>query len=100
MNKPAEHMTLSAAEGEALIARVHRSNLAPADVGMVEHIIRMYFSHSTEFSGGACHRSSKASRRENLEIEQPVVCWDFSSFHFHPTLAGMLGSTLIRNEVV
>jgi len=59
-----------------------------------------HFPHSTEFSGGACHRSSKASRRENLEIEQPIVCWDFSSFHFHPTLAGMLGSTLIRNEVV
>ena len=43
MHKPAENVTLSAAEGEALIARVHRSNLAPADAGVVEHIIRMYF---------------------------------------------------------
>jgi hypothetical protein len=100
VNKPAEHMTLSAAEGEALIARVHRSNLAPADVGMVEHIIRMYFSHSTEFSGGACHRSSKASRRENLEIEQPVACRDLASFDFHTTLPGMLGPTLVGHQIV
>ena len=42
MNKPADNVTLSAEEGEALIARVHRSNLAPADAGVVEHIIRMY----------------------------------------------------------
>jgi hypothetical protein len=56
--------------------------------------------HSIEFSGGVGHRSSKASRREDLEIEQPVACWDFSSFHFHPTLASMLGATLIRYQVV
>ena len=58
------------------------------------------FSHSIEFSGGVGHCSSKASRREDLEIEQPVACWDFSSFHFHPTLASMLGATLIRYQVV
>src|SRR2546425_2202004 len=57
-------------------------------------------SHSIEFSGRAGHCSSKASRREDLEIEQPVACWDFSSFHFHPTLASMLGTTLIRYQVV
>jgi transposase len=43
LHKPAENVTLSAEEGEALIARVHRSNLAQADAGVVEHIIRMYF---------------------------------------------------------
>ena len=43
MHKPADNVTLSAEEGEALIARVHRSNLAQADAGVVEHIIRMYF---------------------------------------------------------
>ena len=57
-------------------------------------------SHSTELCGGACHYSSKASRRENLEIEQPVACRDFSSFDFHTALPSMLGATLIRNEVV
>src|SRR5216684_2846522 len=56
--------------------------------------------HSTELRGGACHRSSKASRREDLEIEQPVACWDCASFDFHATLAGMLGPTLIRNQVI
>src|SRR4029434_7459019 len=56
--------------------------------------------HSTQFSGGVGHCSSKASRREDLEIEQPVACWDGASFHFHPTLASMLGATLIRYQVV
>src|SRR4030095_16433930 len=54
--------------------------------------------HSIEFSGGACHRSSKASRRENLEIEQPVACRDFASFDFHTTLPGMLGPTLVGHR--
>src|SRR5262249_2441102 len=57
-------------------------------------------SHSIAFSGGVCHRSAKASRRENLEIEQPVACRDGASFDFHPTLPGMLGTLLIGHEVV
>src|SRR6516162_7058935 len=56
--------------------------------------------HSTEFSGGTCHCSSKASRGKDLEVEEPVSCWDFASFHFHATLAGLQGPTLIRDEVV
>jgi len=43
LKKPAENVTLSAEAGEALIARVHLSNLAQADAGVVEQIIRMYF---------------------------------------------------------
>ena len=43
MNKPAENVTLSAEEGEALIARVHQSNLRADDAGVVERVIRMYF---------------------------------------------------------
>jgi hypothetical protein len=39
------------------------------------------------------------SRGEDLEVEEPVLGWDCSSFHFHPTLAGMLRSTLIRNAL-
>ncbi len=57
-------------------------------------------AHSIEFSGGVGHCSSKASRREDLEIEQPVACWDCASFHFHPTLATILGAPLIRYQVV
>src|SRR2546428_13067706 len=57
-------------------------------------------SHSTQFSGGVDHCSSKASRREDLEIEQPIACWDCPAFHFHPTLASMLGAPLIRDQVV
>ena len=30
--------------------------------------------HSTEFSGKGCHRSSKPSGGEDLQIEQPVLC--------------------------
>jgi hypothetical protein len=58
------------------------------------------FSHSIGFRGGVCHRSSKASGREDLEIEQPVACGDSAAFDFHSTLAGMLGATLVRNQVV
>lgn len=43
VKKPTANVTLNAEEGEALIARVHLSNLAPADAGMVERIVRMYF---------------------------------------------------------
>jgi len=43
VKKPAGTVTLSSAEGEALIAQVRQSNLPPADAGMVEQIIRMYF---------------------------------------------------------
>ncbi len=43
MQKPAGTVTLSSEEGEALIAQVRQSNLAPAAAGMVEQIIRMYF---------------------------------------------------------
>lgn len=41
MKKPADHVTLSADEGEALIARVPRSNLGTEDAGVVELVIRM-----------------------------------------------------------
>src|SRR4029434_5913739 len=32
------------------------------------------------------HRSAKASRGEDLEVQEPVVCRYASSCHFHPTL--------------
>jgi transposase len=41
--KPEDHLTLTAEDGEALIARVHRSNLPRADAERVEWVIRMYF---------------------------------------------------------
>src|SRR4029450_2021844 len=56
--------------------------------------------HSTQFSGKEYHRSSKASRGEDLEVEEPVACWDCSAFHFHPTLAGMLRAPLVGHEVI
>jgi len=57
-------------------------------------------AHSTQFSGKEYHRSSKASRREDLQVEEPVSCWDCSSFDFHHTLAGMLSAPLVGHEVV
>src|SRR5262249_40536773 len=41
--KPVNHLTLSAADGEALMARVQRSNLPPADAEKVAWVIRMSF---------------------------------------------------------
>lgn len=43
VQKPANNVTLSAEAGEALIARVHQSNLSADDAGVVERVIRMYF---------------------------------------------------------
>src|SRR2546429_1284562 len=40
--------------------------------------VTQIFSHSTQFSGKAYHCSSKASRREHLQVEEPVACWDCS----------------------
>jgi len=57
-------------------------------------------SHSPAFSGSVCHRSAKPSRREDLQVEEPVACRDSPAFHLHPTLPGMLGPTLIRYQVV
>jgi oligopeptide/dipeptide ABC transporter ATP-binding protein len=47
-----------------------------------------------------CPHSSKASRREDLEIEEPGSGGYSAAFHFHPTLTRMLGATLIRHQVV
>ena len=44
MQKPVDTLTLSAEDGEALIARVHLSNLPRADAERVAWVIRMYFS--------------------------------------------------------
>ena len=43
MPKPVAHLTLSAADGEALIAQGHQSSLPRADAEKVEWVIRMYF---------------------------------------------------------
>src|SRR5260370_31296017 len=43
VKKPAGTVTLSSAEGEALIAQVRQSNVPPAEAGMGERIIRRYF---------------------------------------------------------
>jgi transposase len=43
VNTPTDNVTLSTAEGEALIARVHQSNLSADDAGMVERVVRLYF---------------------------------------------------------
>jgi transposase len=43
VKEPVDHLSLSAEDGEALIARVHRSDLPRADAETVEWVIRMYF---------------------------------------------------------
>ena len=60
----------------------------------------LHILHSIAFSGGTCHRSSKASGGEELEIEQPVSCWDCSSLNFHAALPSMLGTSLVGDQVV
>jgi hypothetical protein len=38
-------------------------------------LAKVNFSHSTGFCGGVRHRSAKASRGEDLEVEEPVLGW-------------------------
>lgn len=42
MKKPPPRITLSIADLEAILARVHQSNLAPADASVVEQVFRLY----------------------------------------------------------
>jgi hypothetical protein len=65
-----------------------------------EYMPERNFPHSTEFSGGACHRSSKSSGGEDLQIEEPILGGDCVSFRFHSSLSGMLSTTLVGHEVV
>jgi hypothetical protein len=44
------------------------------------HALTFRTPHSTQFSGKEYHRSSKASRREDLQVEEPVACGDGASF--------------------
>jgi len=57
-------------------------------------------THSTKFSGGARHCSAKAPGGEDLEMQESILRGDFATVHFSPTLPGMPGSTLIRDQVV
>jgi hypothetical protein len=89
--KPAEFIIR--AEGDML-------TLKATDVSQQRLLEGLAKAHSPGFSGGVCHRSAKASRGEDLEIEEPISCWDCSSFDFHATLASVLGTTLVGHQVV
>ncbi len=58
------------------------------------------YPHSTQFSGKGYHRSSKAARGEDLQVEHPVCSGYASAFHLYPTLPGMLRAPLIRDQVI
>ncbi len=59
-----------------------------------------YFHIPPNYVVERVRRSSKASRREDLQVEHPVWCGYSPAFHFHATLAGMLSPTLIGDQVV
>src|SRR5215831_3180372 len=82
------------------VAQELKETHIPRQVGCAEPPKHSQIAHSTELRGGVCHHSAKASGGEDLQVEKPVACWDCASFHFHATVAGMLGPTLIRDEVV
>jgi hypothetical protein len=60
VKKPVDTLTLSAEDGEALITRVHRSDLPRADAETVEWVIRMYFH--VVFALQEAHISTKRLR--------------------------------------
>ena len=69
------------------------------DSGSCTSIVRI-IPHSTQLSGGARHCSAKAPGGEDLEIQEPIPRGDCATFHFDPTLPGMLGATLIGHQVI
>jgi hypothetical protein len=46
----------------------HRTVMTPG------RYTELFFPHSPGLCGEVCHRSAKASRSENLQIEEPVCC--------------------------
>ena len=56
--------------------------------------------HSPAVCGQGCHRSSKASGSEDLQIEESIGYRYAPAFHFHVTLASMQRSTLLRHQVL
>ena len=64
--------------------------ISPCGIGHIPpDLVVESFSHSLISSG-----------REDLQIEEPVTCRHSPAFHFYPTLTGMLGAPLIRNQVI
>src|SRR5215813_3065552 len=47
-----------------------------------------------------CRRTLIASGSEDLQVEHPVCGGQSPAFHFHPTLARVQGSALVRDQVV
>ena len=90
---------LNLLKSRSLAARVIQ-DLDLGQNGVVKIPSQWKMSHSPGFSGGVCHRSAKASRGEDLEIEEPISCGNCSSFDFHATSASVLGTTLVGHQVV
>ena len=76
-----------------------RAQSVPAYAQVLRHS-SIALARRTRITWWRCHCSSKASRGEDLQVEDPVACRYSPAFHFHPTLPGMLGATLIGNQVV
>jgi hypothetical protein len=90
---------------DGLVSTIHRGDrcdlsLFQLGLRLLDKFLNEDLPHSTELRGEVCHRSAKASGGEDLQVEKPVSCWDCASFYLHATVAGMLGPTLIRDEVV
>ena len=92
-----QRKTLTVEQKLMIILAALREEHSVAALARQHGVSEQQIPHSPGFSGRGCHRSSKASRCENLEIEQPVACRDFSSFDFYPALPSMLGAPLIRH---
>jgi hypothetical protein len=58
------------------------------------------FHIPSDFMVESCSTSLKSPRGEDLQIEKPVFSRDFPSFDFYSTCAGMLGATLVGDEIV
>ena len=60
-------------------------------------VLALGFPHSTRFSGKGYHRSSKAPNVRICRLRNQSRVRMVPPLDFHPTLAGMLSPTLIRD---
>jgi hypothetical protein len=63
-------------------------------------VLGVIFHTFYSMSGGARSCSSKSPGAEDLEMQAPILRGDCATFHFSPTLPGMLRSTLRGDQVI
>ena len=63
-------------------------------------VAKLFFHIPADLVVESVSHSLLSSRREDLQVEEPVSCRDSPAFHFYATLPRMPGPALIGHQVV